>query len=305
MRHLCILVSIGLLFSQCTSDQSSDSSVYDKQPTVISENLNSNDEINSAAEASTDLSTQVEETIEDEKKIAEAAKAALLEKKAAEEKKAQAAAKKKAQEKAQAAAKKKAQEKAKAEEQAKINAAKKDTRIRPTPRDEKLSTNIVSNPKTASTTGRPQTAKPIFQWQTKVHDFGWVDEGKKVQFSYNFKNVGNEALIILEANADCGCTVPSYSKKPIPPGGTGSLDVIFDTKSKAGRQDKKITILANTIPNYTELRIQGMVDNRPKNDDKNGTSAGSGSKPTSRPTSQAAKGSLLDKLKNKVEKDGE
>lgn len=304
MRHLLILASLGFMFTQCNTESTSDTSVYNKAPKVITESNNTSEaetaEANEAAEADRLAAEQTAKEAEDQT----AKEAAEKEAKTAADKE---AASKKAIAAKAAAAKKAAADKAAAAKKAASNsAAKTDSRIRPTPREDKISTDIVSNPKTASSTPRKAVPKPVIKWQTKVHDFGWINEGEKVKFSYHFKNVGNEPLIILEATADCGCTVPSYSKRPVPPGGSGSLDVIFDSKSKAGRQDKKITILANTIPNYSELRIQGMVDNRPKKDDK---SAGSGTttKPsgtTSQPNTAAKSGgSLLDKLKNKVDKD--
>jgi len=309
MRHLIILGCIGFLFGACATDQSSDTSVYDKHPEVLTDNSNSSASNSSALEPAAEEESEMERAEVEAQQKAETealAKAEEEKKKKMDDAAKKRAAEIRAREKARATAAAEA-----AKKQAAANASKTDTRIRPTPREDKISTTIVSNPKTASSTPRPPATKPIFRWSTKVHDFGWVKEGDKVKFSYHFTNVGSEPLIILEANADCGCTVPSYSKKPVPPGGSGSLDVIFDTKSKAGRQDKKITILANTIPNYTDLRIQGMVDNRPKKEDagsggaKGNTTASSGGTTTQSGSQAKAGGSLLDKLKNKVEKDGE
>src|SRR3954463_12290856 len=54
-----------------------------------------------------------------------------------------------------------------------------------------------------------------------LYDFGKTNEGEIVQYSYRFKNTGNKPLIITEAHASCGCTVPEKPDKPIMPGETG------------------------------------------------------------------------------------
>jgi len=90
-------------------------------------------------------------------------------------------------------------------------------------------------------------------------DYGIVDQGEKVQHTYKFTNTGKEPLIISNAKGSCGCTVPSWPKEPIPVGGTGEIDVVFDSKGKKGKQSKRVTITANTDPVQTFLTIKGEV----------------------------------------------
>ena len=88
-------------------------------------------------------------------------------------------------------------------------------------------------------------------------DFGTVDDGEKVKHTYKFKNTGNEPLIISSAKGSCGCTVPKWPSEPIPPGGEGQIDVEFDSKGKPGKQTKRVTVTANTVPAQTFLNITG------------------------------------------------
>ena len=94
-------------------------------------------------------------------------------------------------------------------------------------------------------------------------DFGVVDDGEKVRHSYKFKNTGNEPLIISSAKGSCGCTVPKWPSEPIPPGGDGVIDVEFDSKGKPGKQTKRVTVTANTVPATTFLNITGTVNKDP------------------------------------------
>ncbi|MEM7574592.1 MAG: DUF1573 domain-containing protein [Bacteroidota bacterium] len=90
--------------------------------------------------------------------------------------------------------------------------------------------------------------------------FGAVDQGAVIEHSFSFVNTGKVPLIITDARATCGCTVPSYPERPIAPGESGVIDVRFDTANKEGQQNKPITLLANTYPNTTEIRLIGNVD---------------------------------------------
>ena len=90
-------------------------------------------------------------------------------------------------------------------------------------------------------------------------DFGTVDSGEKVEHDYSFTNTGTEDLIISNAKGSCGCTVPDWPKEPIPPGESGVIKVVFDSKGKKGPQSKRVTITANTNPPQSFLTIKGEV----------------------------------------------
>ncbi len=101
-----------------------------------------------------------------------------------------------------------------------------------------------------------------FEFQQGEYDFGTVKEGTVVEHTFKFKNVGDAPLIIQNASATCGCTVPSYSKEPIPVGGTGEIQVKFDSSNKTGAQNKVVTITANTKNPTTTVRIKGNVEGK-------------------------------------------
>ncbi|MEY3404572.1 MAG: DUF1573 domain-containing protein [Cyclobacteriaceae bacterium] len=106
---------------------------------------------------------------------------------------------------------------------------------------------------------KPEGPLPSIEFETMEHDFGSVPEGKKVSFTYKFKNTGQAPLIIQGAQPSCGCTAPDWSKNPIPVGGTGFVTAEFDTKGKPGANSKTITVTANTWPKTTTLRFKANV----------------------------------------------
>ncbi len=95
-------------------------------------------------------------------------------------------------------------------------------------------------------------------FKTEVHDFGYVQESKgDVSYDFEFSNVGTEPLIVLNARASCGCTVPEYPRNPIKPGEKGVIKVTFRTAHQAGHFDKNVTVKTNT--EIKRLRIKGNV----------------------------------------------
>lgn len=106
---------------------------------------------------------------------------------------------------------------------------------------------------------KPDGPLPVLDFETADHDFGTIKEGQKVSYTYKFKNTGQAPLIIQSAQPSCGCTVPEWSKEPIPVGGTGFVKAEFDSNGKTNVQNKTITVTANTWPKTTTLRFKAMV----------------------------------------------
>ncbi|MBY0542956.1 MAG: DUF1573 domain-containing protein [Sphingobacteriaceae bacterium] len=98
-----------------------------------------------------------------------------------------------------------------------------------------------------------------FKFEKEIFDFGVIQEGESVQTSFKFKNVGKTPLIITDATATCGCTVPEYPKTPIKPGEEGTITVVFNSIGKTGMQDKVVTIKSNANPEAESLHLVGEI----------------------------------------------
>ena len=105
----------------------------------------------------------------------------------------------------------------------------------------------------------PSGKLPEMTFDEDLHDFGVVVQGEKIRKTYHFTNTGKSELIITSAKGSCGCTVPSYPRKPIKPGEKGTIEVAFDTKDKEGKQHKKVYIVANTDPATNVIAIKGEI----------------------------------------------
>lgn len=100
---------------------------------------------------------------------------------------------------------------------------------------------------------------PEFTFEEDFHDFGNIKEGETATHEFKFTNTGKAPLVITSARGSCGCTVPEYPKTPVAPGESGSIKVSFDSNGRSGRQDKNVTLTANTVPNQKILKITSIV----------------------------------------------
>lgn len=76
-------------------------------------------------------------------------------------------------------------------------------------------------------------ADDVAKFNTEKHDFGKIKQGVPVTFNFEIKNIGDKPLVVENASASCGCTVPEKPEKPINPGATGKVKVQFSAAAVA------------------------------------------------------------------------
>lgn len=99
----------------------------------------------------------------------------------------------------------------------------------------------------------------LVSFDKSEYDFGTVNEGDIVETVFKVTNTGKTDLVITNAQATCGCTIPVWPKAPIKPGETGDVEVKFNTNGKPNRQQKTVTLTTNTESGRELLTIKGMV----------------------------------------------
>lgn len=99
-----------------------------------------------------------------------------------------------------------------------------------------------------------------------VHNFGTFSEDAPTQKCvFTFTNTGTAPLIINQAVASCGCTIPSYTKAPIKPGEKGEIKVTYNgTGAFPGHFKKTITVRTNGVTELTRLYIEGVMSETKK-----------------------------------------
>jgi len=91
-------------------------------------------------------------------------------------------------------------------------------------------------------------------------DFGKINAGEIVSHKFKFKNTGENPLQIADVRTTCGCTATEFSQQPIAPGETGFVMVSFDSTNRTGNNFKEVSVVANTKPALTRLKLYALVE---------------------------------------------
>ena len=67
------------------------------------------------------------------------------------------------------------------------------------------------------------------KFDTTEYDFGtFYRDVNKLSHTFTFKNVGNHPAVINQVITTCGCTVATYTTKPVLPGKTGTVNIVYN-----------------------------------------------------------------------------
>lgn len=106
------------------------------------------------------------------------------------------------------------------------------------------------------------TGKAVLAFTEFEHHFGKVEEGEKISYTFRYENTGTAPLAINSVTTTCGCTVPRYDTKPVSPGQSGHLEVVFDTSGRDGMQTKTVTVRSNASVPVILLKITAEVQQK-------------------------------------------
>lgn len=113
--------------------------------------------------------------------------------------------------------------------------------------------------------GNAQTVKPNMSFENLVHDFGKIKEQDgRVTYKFKFVNTGGSPLLIDTVRATCGCTAPSWTRKPIAPGETGYVAATYNPAGRPNAFSKYLYVSSNSVTNSTKLTIKGEVLAKPR-----------------------------------------
>jgi hypothetical protein len=100
---------------------------------------------------------------------------------------------------------------------------------------------------------------PVMTFTDTFHNFGKINQGEIVTYTFDFKNTGDGTLIVEGASSSCGCTIPEKPEEPIPSGGNGHITVKFDSNNKSGVVHKEVYLTSNTRPSRQTLYITADI----------------------------------------------
>jgi hypothetical protein len=110
-----------------------------------------------------------------------------------------------------------------------------------------------------------QTVQPKISFNKQLHDFGKFKEADgKVTYKFEFINTGGSDLVVQNVSASCGCTAPSWTREPVPPGGKGFVAATYNPAGRPGAFRKYVTVISNSNPGSVRLTISGEVEPKPR-----------------------------------------
>lgn len=101
-----------------------------------------------------------------------------------------------------------------------------------------------------------QTKIKVQEQSISLGRFDWKEE-QKVKFT--IQNIGEHPLIINDVTTSCGCTSVDYSKEPVRPGESITLQVTYKANYPE-HFDKTITVYCNANPSLVHLKIMGDAE---------------------------------------------
>ena len=91
-----------------------------------------------------------------------------------------------------------------------------------------------------------------------VHDYGQIAVDSDGSWTFTFKNVGENAIVINRVRSTCGCTVPDWPREPFEPGSTGEITVKYNTAT-TGTFLKSLFVYSTAANSPVKLQIKGKV----------------------------------------------
>lgn len=101
------------------------------------------------------------------------------------------------------------------------------------------------------------TTNPEFiQFKEVAFDFGNIRQGTPVSHIFEFKNVGNRDITLVNVAASCGCTTPNWKGGIYKPQESAQITATYNASSE-GWFNKSVTV--TTSEGVTVLTITGNV----------------------------------------------
>ena len=107
--------------------------------------------------------------------------------------------------------------------------------------------------------------KAKIAFEKTTHNFGSFKESDGVQtVTFKYTNTGGVPLIINSVRASCGCTTPTWTREPVPPKGSGEVQVSYHPQNRPGAFNKSVSVTTNAENATVMLSVSGQVNQREK-----------------------------------------
>ena len=103
-----------------------------------------------------------------------------------------------------------------------------------------------------------KTADEIVKFKEETHSFGKIKQGVPVTYYFEIKNISDKPVVVENASASCGCTVPEKPDQPIAPGATAKMKVVYNA-AVVGPINKDVYVKFAGVETQKTLHLSGEV----------------------------------------------
>lgn len=118
---------------------------------------------------------------------------------------------------------------------------------------------FAQSPEMKASTVVAKQAPSELKWESEIHDFGTLAQGKPSTYEFTFTNTTKETVMITNVRPSCGCTAANYTKTAIKPGEKGMVAATYNAAAP-GAFTKSITVTTSDSTMPKSLTIKGKVD---------------------------------------------
>lgn len=103
---------------------------------------------------------------------------------------------------------------------------------------------------------------PKFVVQPEIYNFGSIETGEVLFYSFEYKNNGTGLLKIDSIDSGCGCIKVVFPEKGLKSGESAYIQVTFNSSGEWGNIYKPIYVYTNTEKNKQIISITAKVNNQ-------------------------------------------
>ncbi|MCR5710551.1 MAG: DUF1573 domain-containing protein [Bacteroidales bacterium] len=113
----------------------------------------------------------------------------------------------------------------------------------------------------------------VIRFDKKIHDFGdvLIAEGP-VSCIFTFTNISEQPIVIHNVISSCGCTTPEWTREPVRPGSTGTIQATYSNDQGPYPFDKTLTVYVgvgrSSLDRPVVLRLRGVPHEQKKDLDE-------------------------------------
>ena len=118
---------------------------------------------------------------------------------------------------------------------------------------------LFNNSTLANTKGYPELKFKAENNRFQLDTMYLSEMDDEINIEIEFENTGNQPLIVNKVTGCCGTQIKDWTKQPVLPGKTGTIQVHFRVKPRPHQISRTVKAISNDPEGAKTIRIKGIV----------------------------------------------